>query len=163
MRLLFFKPPRYLNYLYNHDMNSLRIKPYLPRLYLAVFIIFIINKLGMRSYVLEHEFPNFAKTIVLSLPNMCEAILGMNMVAGLLLATKLHFSSYFEWVSNRLVYLLAMLLTGTYVLTQEYELHNLGGNNVYDPYDVAASIIGLLGMVIVFSRFGVIEKTDSAA
>lgn len=49
------------------------------------------------------------------------------------------------------------------MLTQEFELHNLGGNNVYDPNDVAASIIGLVGMLLVFSRFGIIEQVDRAA
>ena len=144
-------------------MSSLRIKPYLPRLYIAVFLVFIVNKFGARPFVLDHDFPDFAKTIVLSLPNAFEAIIGMSMSAGLLLAAKLRFSPRFDWIPNLLIYLLATLVTAVYVLTQEYELHNLGGNNVYDPYDVAASIIGLVGMLLVFSRFGIIEQVDRAA
>lgn len=144
-------------------MSSLRIKPYLPRLYMAAFLVFIVNKFGARPFVLDHDVPDFAMTIVLSLPNTCEAIIGMSMSAGLLLAAKLRFSPRFDWIPNLLIYLLATLVTAVYVLTQEYELHNLGGNNVYDPYDVAASIIGLIGMLLVFSRFGIIEQVDRAA
>ena len=43
------------------------------------------------------------------------------------------------------------------MLTQEFKLHNLGGNNVYDPYDVVASIVGLVGMFWLVSRFGVLK------
>ena len=141
-------------------MSSPKIKPYLPRLYIAAFLVFIVNKFVARPVVLDHDFPDFATTVVLSLPNTCEAIIGMSMSAGLLFAAKLRFSPRFDWIPDILIYLLATLVTAGYVLTQEYELHNLGENNVYDPYDVAASFIGLVGMLLVFSRFGIVGQVD---
>ena len=38
----------------------------------------------------------------------------------------------------------SVLISGTYVLLQEYKVHNLGGNNVFDMYDVIFSIVGLI-------------------
>jgi len=141
-------------------MSSLRIKPYLARLYIAAFLVFIVNKFIARPFVLDQDFPDFVTTIVLSLPNTCEAIIGMSMSAGLLLAAKHRFSPRFDRIPDLWVYLLATLVTAVYVLTQEYEFHNLGGNNVYDPHDVAASFIGLVGMLLVFLRFGIVKQVD---
>ena len=46
----------------------------------------------------------------------------------------------------------------TYVLSQELKLHNVGGNNVYDPNDVAASILGLVVVNLMLIRFGFIAQ-----
>ncbi|MFT5372512.1 MAG: putative membrane protein [Lysobacterales bacterium] len=54
-------------------------------------------------------------------------MIGISMSAGLLLVTKLRFSPRFDWIPNLLIYLLATLVTAVYVLTQGYELHNMGG------------------------------------
>lgn len=45
---------------------------------------------------------------------------------------------------------MAVILAGIYVITQELKVHNLGGNNVFDPNDVVFSCIGLLiGYMII--------------
>ena len=144
-------------------MNAFEIKPYLIRLYIAAFLIFFANKFGMRHFVLDHDLPEFTKTFVLSIPNTCEAIIGMSMLTGLLLFAKFRLRPRLDRIPDLAIYLLATLVTGTYVLTQEFRLHNLGGNNVYDPYDVAASVIGLVGMLLLFIRFGVIEPAGKGA
>lgn len=48
-----------------------------------------------------------------------------------------------KFKENR-VYLLATIGCAIYVITQEFKLHNLGGNNVFDINDVLFSIIGLV-------------------
>ena len=40
------------------------------------------------------------------------------------------------------------------MLTQELKFHNLGGNNVYDPWDLLFSVAGLASMGIVLGRYG---------
>lgn len=141
-------------------MNAFRFKPYLIRLYLAAFILFLINKAALRPFVLEHEFSPILTIIVLSIPNTFEAIIGLSNVAGLLMIAKRYFSPRFDRVPDRVLYLLATALAGTYVLTQEFNLHALGGRNVYDPYDVIASLIGLVGMFLLFWRYGVLEQNS---
>ena len=65
-------------------------------------------------------------------------------------------------LSERSVYLIATFLAGVYVLSQEVKWHNLGGNNVYDPYDVVASLIGLVVINRIFSHFGFLDKASSS-
>ena len=138
-------------------INAIRVKPYLLRLYFSAFVLFIINKFVLRPFVLDHDFPTFLQIFVLSIPNTFEAIIGMSNVAGLLMTAKLYFSPRFDSIPNLALYLLATALAGTYVLTQEFKIHNLGGRNIYDPYDVAASIIGIIGMLLVFLRYRVLD------
>lgn len=51
-----------------------------------------------------------------------------------------------------------MGIASLYVISQELKFHSLGGNNVYDPYDIAASLIGIAATFIVIQRFGFTEK-----
>jgi hypothetical protein len=51
---------------------------------------------------------------------------------------------------------MATLIAGTYVLAQEFKLHSVGGNNVYDFNDVLASILGLVVVYLMLTRFGFI-------
>ena len=101
--------------------------------------------------------------MVLSVPNTFEAIIGMSTVTALLMRAKLHFSPRLERIPNLAIYLLGTVVVGTYVLTQEFKLHDLGGRNVYDPYDVAASILGLVGMFLLFWRYGILERVSRAS
>ena len=144
-------------------MNSIKIKPYIPRLYLAVFISFMVNKFVLRPFVLDHELPAFLQIFVLSIPNTFEAIIGMSIVASLLMAAKLYFSPRFDRIPNFALYFLATVLVGTYVLTQEFNLHSLGGKNTFDPYDVVSSIIGIVVMMLLFWLYGIVEHATGSA
>jgi hypothetical protein len=42
------------------------------------------------------------------------------------------------------VYSIAVLIAGVYVLLQEFKVHDLGGANVFDLYDVVFSCLGLI-------------------
>ena len=65
-------------------------------------------------------------------------------------------------IKDEYFYFVAVGLASIYSVTQEFKYHNLGGNNVYDPYDVIASLIGLgmtYGLIQVFG-FVENEKTN---
>ena len=45
--------------------------------------------------------------------------------------------------------MLATAAAAVYVILQEFKIHNLGGENVYDPYDVVFSVIGLITAYLI--------------
>lgn len=57
-------------------------------------------------------------------------------------------------IKDSAIYVLVLILSALYVIPQELKFHNLGGNNVYDPYDLIASIIGLLMTFTILKKFG---------
>ena len=135
-------------------MNSLSIKKHIRIIYAVVFVLFVLNKIQIRPWVLDHSTPYFLKVIVWSFPNFAEAVLGSTMITALLFLLKIKWFSNVESVKDNYIYLLAVSLASVYVLTQEIKWHNLGGRNVYDPNDFIASILGLLLMLVVFFKYG---------
>ena len=131
-----------------------RPKPYVIRLYIGALLLFVLVKGTLRPWVLAGDFWVGFDVFVLSFPNFVEAIVGMSNAYGLLLFAKHRDLLAMGKLSERGLLLASIVLVGLYVLTQEFGLHNLGGNNVTDPFDVAASIIGIVFMAAVFSRFG---------
>ncbi|NNE26959.1 MAG: hypothetical protein HKN09_08965 [Saprospiraceae bacterium] len=117
----------------------------LARIQLLILVPFVFLKL-IRPAVLENSSSEALKIFLLSAPNMFEGVMGVLILTGI----GLYLSQYLK-LKPTLVYISAIILTGVYVLTQEFKIHNLGGNNVYDPNDVIFSIIGILiGVTIVF-------------
>lgn len=114
------------------------------RIMIFVIAAFLFNKFALRPYVLEHHFPEFVNIFVLSFPNLCEAILGTLLLTniGLVFTTKfLHADTK---IKGAVLYSIVVLVAAVYVILQELKIHNLGGRNVYDPFDVLFSIIGLI-------------------
>ena len=139
-------------------MAAQRPKAYIVRLYLGSVALFFVNKIAVRSWVLGSDLPEFFNVFVLAVPNTLEAIVGMVMVGGILTAVKLRASPRLDALSPAVLTMMAAILTGTYVLTQEFKIHDLGGRNVYDPYDVLASVVGLVLTSALFLRFGIVEE-----
>ncbi len=120
----------------------------LARIQIIVIAIFFIMKKFVRPFVLESDFHPLADIIVYSFPNLCEGIIGVLSATYVLLYLNLR---SLRW-SEKAIYLIATFLAGVYVITQEFKIHNIGGNNIFDPYDVLFSIIGLLiGLGIILS------------
>jgi len=116
----------------------------MARVQLLVIPIFIFFK-AIRPSVLKNNPPEFIQVFLLSFPNFCEAIIGVLTVTmiGLVLTKRLK-------IRNQTIYIIATILAAIFVITQEVKIHNLGGNNIYDPYDVVFSIIGLIvGFLII--------------
>ena len=127
-------------------MNDIRTN---LRIMLMVALLFISNKFFLRPYILENEFPEFLNIFVLSFPNLCEAILGGLLLTNIGLFIKQKFLKTPSSITENHIYIFAVLATAIYVLLQEFKIHNLGGNNVYDPFDVLFSLIGLLTVYFI--------------
>ena len=113
----------------------------LVRLQLSFVVLFALGKHLLRPFVLDSNFPNWADITVLSLPNFFEGVIGVITITalGLYFLGSRGIGPRKEWI-----YFFALVFSAIYTLTQEFKLHNLGGNNVYDPYDVLFSVIGLV-------------------
>ena len=66
----------------------------------------------------------------------------------------------FDHLVDIYIYQIAVTITAIYVISQELKFHNLGGNNVYDPYDLIASIIGLIGTFVIIKLLGFMENVE---
>lgn len=122
-------------------LDNLRI---LIRIQLFLVVAFVLGKMVLRPAVLSSDAPAWLDIFVLSFPNFCEAIVGAATVTGLLLIANARWVPSLHRLSDSTVYVLAIVFTGVYVILQEFKVHNLGGNNVYDPYDVLFSLVGLV-------------------
>ncbi len=114
----------------------------LARIELVIIPIFIFFK-AIRPKMLDSAAPEFFKITLLSLPNFFEAIIGTLTLTGvwLLLNDRLNKTSQLK---PKIIYIIAVILAGTYVISQELNLINIRTNGTVDPYDVLFSGIGLL-------------------
>ena len=133
--------------------NTFVIKNYIRYVFVSVFIMFILNKFYLRPFVLENDYPYIFQIVVLSLPNFSETVMGMIIVTGILLQLRQLFGDKSNPFKNTYVYLTTLILVSIYVISQELKLHNIGGNNVYDPFDLTASVIGLILTYITLTKF----------
>ncbi|WP_421764823.1 hypothetical protein [Ekhidna sp.] len=123
----------------------------LARIQILVAILFVIGKAWFRPFVLNGDFHIVFDIIVLSLPNFFEGIVGVLSLTYIGLYLNHRLVAPKQKIQPKRIYVIATVLATIFVLTQEFKIHNLGGNNVYDPYDVLFSIIGLtFGLSIVW-------------
>lgn len=138
-------------------MENFTIKRYLHRIMLLFFLLFVCNKFLLRPWILDSDSPSIFKITVLSLPNFIEAVMGTILLTGIL--TFLQYRIYlFTSLKTNTLYGIAVSLAGIYVVLQEFKIHNLGGRNIYDPYDVLASLLGLITIFFILKRKGFVEK-----
>lgn len=120
----------------------------LARIQILVICLFAAFKM-LRPTVLKTTDNGIIRTIFLSFPNLAEGIIGVltTIMVILILFRK---GLKVLYPSNSVLYIFAAALATIYVLLQEFKVHNLGGNNVYDPNDVLFSLIGLsIGFLIL--------------
>ena len=141
-------------------MKELPIKKYVIYLFAMAILIFIMNKLITRPWVLENDVSEILLIISFSLPNFIEAIVGTLILTGILLQARQYFDEKLGSIKTSHIYLGAVSIASIYVISQEFKFHNLGGNNVFDYYDIIASIIGLIGTYGIIRYFGFTEKTE---
>ena len=123
----------------------------LARIQIIVIALFAFFKF-IRPSVLESHPNEWVKITLLSLPNFFEAIVGVLILTAIGLSLNQRILSTNKQLQSNSIYLLAVLLAGIYVLTQEFKIHNLGGNNVFDQNDVVFSIVGLIVGYLVIRR-----------
>ena len=132
----------------NSSQIRYREMPYYGKFYSMIYwsvtISFIVVKGFIRPWVLENKAHELIQIFVLSYPNFCEAVIGsFLLVNGFMHINRKYVSQKYR-LGKKAAVLLGLFLVAVYVITQEFKIHNLGGSNVYDPYDVLFSIFGLL-------------------
>ena len=142
-------------------MKEISIKKYVRYLFGVAILAFFLNKFLLRPWVLENDTSEFFQIIVLSIPNLIEAIIGTLLLTGILLQLKHRFNNKIGHIKDEYFYLFAVGLASIYSVSQEFKFHNLGGNNVYDPYDVIASLIGLGMTYAIIQVFGFVEMVKT--
>ncbi|WP_299106399.1 hypothetical protein [uncultured Tenacibaculum sp.] len=121
----------------------------LARIQILFIVLFAFFKF-IRPPVLKSNAFDWIKIALLSLPNFFEGVIGVLTLTAMLLYLNSRFLTKKQQVKEFLVYGIALILAGIYVITQEFKIHNLGGENVYDKNDVIFSIIGLtVGYLII--------------
>ena len=141
-----------------HPKPEILIKRHIKVIFITAFLLFVLNKLYLRNEVLNSDSELLLRIIVLSLPNAVEAIMGMFIVVGLLLIARGYFDSTLKLLSDTVVYMLGLFITAIYVFSQEINLHSIGGNNTFDPFDLIASAVGLFISLSVVFVFGFKEN-----
>ena len=138
-------------------MEELRLRWYVRVLFVAAFVVFVVNKLVVRPLLGSQVLPEPLMVLTYSVPNFCEAVMGLTIVSGLLLWARLRGFAVLRALGKTSIQWLAIAVASIYVLTQEVGLHSLGGNNVYDPNDIVASLLGLALTAALFLRYGVLD------
>lgn len=141
-------------------MNGIRIKPYIFFVFITTMIMFILNKFIVRPLIIESEIGGIVLILTNSVPNLFEAIIGTINVAGILSFIQHKYFQYHTIIKDQYIFSAAFILAAVFVITQELKIHNLGGQNIYDPYDLIASIIGLLGIYLVLLKFGLLMNDE---
>ena len=95
-----------------------------------------------------------------SIPNLLEAIIGTLLLTGILLQIRQSFNEKMRAIKDINIHILAVVIASIYVISQELKFHNLGGNNVYDSYDLIASILGLMGTFVAIRIFGFVYNLE---
>ncbi|MDZ7693674.1 MAG: hypothetical protein U5K69_21575 [Balneolaceae bacterium] len=139
-------------------MKEIPLKKYVRYVFGIAILVFILNKLFIRPWVLANDVPDIFLIVTYSIPNLIEATIGTLILTGILLQVRQHLYNTFGSIKDTYIHILAVCVTSIYVLSQELTFHNLGGNNVYDPYDIVASLIGLLATFGIIQLFGFTEK-----
>lgn len=142
------------------DVEVLICKKHIRILFLLLFVVFILNKLLIRPWVLENGSTEFIRLFVLSVPNLIEAFVGTLLLTGIFLQIRHYFKKHLGSLKDKDIYLIAAVLAGTYSVSQEYNFHNIGGDNVFDIYDVIASIIGLLIAYWIIVKYGFVDTSE---
>ena len=113
----------------------------LARVELTIIPIFIFFKY-IRPNVLENTSSEFFKIAVLSLPNFFEAIIGTLTLTGVILLINDQLNKKHQ-IRPRIIYIIAVVLAGVFVISQELNIINIRTKTTIDPNDVIFSVIGL--------------------
>jgi hypothetical protein len=108
----------------------------------------------VRKWISERDIPDFIELISYSIPNFFEAILGSLILTAIFLRFKNLLGKRGKTLKTKHIYILVFLFSSVYVISQELNFLTLGGKNIYDPNDIAASILGLLFTYLLIHFYG---------
>lgn len=129
------------------------MKPHIQRVFVFTFILFMSNKFIFRPWILENTDHAVIHGAVYSLPNFCEAVMGVIILTNLAIYARGSIKTL-SAITHPMIYHGATLIALIYVTTQEYGLHSLGGNNIFDPIDLLASVLGLVFINRLIAKTG---------
>jgi len=124
-------------------------------------LAFLLNRHLVRPWVLENAVYGSVTIVVNSLPNLVEAILGTILIAGFLLDIRRRVVGPVSYSDCTTVYAVATVIAGLFVILSEVNWIRLRGPNVYDPNDVAASVVGLCLIYFLLTRFGLFYEREA--
>ncbi|GAB5551838.1 MAG: hypothetical protein Sapg2KO_14290 [Saprospiraceae bacterium] len=119
----------------------------LARVELIIIPIFVLLKY-VRPSVLKSEAPEFLKITLLSFPNFFEAIIGTLSLTIIILFFNNLLNRKYQ-IGLKILYLIAVVLAGIYVIAQEFNIINIRSNTTFDRNDVIFSIIGLITAYVI--------------
>ena len=76
-------------------MKEIPIKKYVRYLFGTAILVFILNKLYLRPWILENDVPNIFLIVTYSIPNLIETVIGTLILTGILLQTRQYFNQKF--------------------------------------------------------------------
>ena len=126
-------------------------------------VLFLLHRHFVRGWVLQRCHVRLAIIIVNSFPNFIEAIFGTINVAAIAACIAIRrngpaqyheSAASFNWIST---------ITAAFVVTQELNWFSVTRLNVYDPYDVVASILGLVLINRILVRTGFLKCNANKA
>jgi len=109
---------------------------------------------------LKSELSEFFNIFVLSVPNLIEAFVGTLLLTGILFQMRQYFNRRLGGFKDTHIYFVAVFIAGVYSISQEFKLHNMGGNNSFDSYDVIASVLGLMIAFAIIRKFGFVDSRE---
>ena len=125
-------------------------------------VSFLLHRHFVRTWVLQSYDSGIFVIVVNSFPNFLEAIIGSISLSGLGLLFKnrgaewspeKETTAFFNWVT---------IVATIYVITQELNWYSITRENIFDPYDIVASILGLLIINRILNSVGLLTYTVDA-
>jgi hypothetical protein len=107
-------------------------------------IVFLSHRYLIRPWVVAEGEVGALLVVVNSIPNLLEGIVGTMLLAGIGLSIRVMSRPNDLVIDSKRFYHVVSLIAGAYVITQETNWFNVTRPNVYDPYDLVASLLGLV-------------------
>lgn len=135
-----------------------------PKIWIVIglcAVAFLLNRHIVRPWILENTVIGPVTVVVNSVPNLVEAILGTILIAGFLLEIRRRVAGPRFYSDSTIVYAVATVIAGLFVISSEVNWIRFRGPNVYDPYDLAASVFGLFLIFFLLKRFGLFYEREA--
>jgi len=126
-------------------------------------IIFLVHRYLIRPWIIIQDDYGWLLVIMNSLPNFLEGIVGTMLIAGIGLSIRVASRPNDLQVDSTAFFHVSTLIAAVYVVSQETNLLNVTRPNVYDPFDLLASLIGLVIINRLLIIGGMITRTELAA
>jgi hypothetical protein len=124
-------------------------------------LAFLLNRHIVRPWVIESVVNGPLTVVVNSLPNLVEAMLGTIIIAGILLDIWRRVAGPRIYSDCTTIYAVATVIAGLFVISSEVNWIRFRGPNVYDPKDLAASVLGLFLIYFLLARFGLFYEREA--